>query len=66
MRTAKLAYRCTKCGGDEFLHPSNPKPSDIMTCGACGQTAHFQEAQWAAIEEAKKLLAAAFPGVKWD
>ena len=61
MKTAMLAYHCTKCGRDEFTHPKFPKPSDIITCTACGTTAHFHDAQWAAIEEAKKLLAAASP-----
>lgn len=41
-----------------------PKPFDIITCTACGRIARFHDAQWAAIEEAKKLLAAAFPRVK--
>ena len=63
MKTAMLAYRCTKCGGEEFDHPNLPKPSDIITCTACGRTARFYDAQWAAIQEAKRLLAAAFPHV---
>jgi hypothetical protein len=56
IRIENVALRCTSCGGEQFIQPTNASLEDQITCVDCGQTFQAKElARVRAVEEAKKV-----------
>ncbi len=68
MSDDKITFKCNSCGSTTFIHPSDPKPDDVITCNGCGATGRYGDVQAAAIRLAKdhvqEALGDAFKGLK--
>jgi hypothetical protein len=53
---ATISASCSHCGSKQFKIPSNPQPTDTITCAGCGRKGRYGDLRAALAEKGKKAI----------